>query len=203
MMPELPALHSMDDYARFVLEQHSGTFIAAGLSMGGYIAFAIARLAPERLQGLILLDTRETADTAEARKGRYEMVEKVRAQGVDPVVESMLPKMLTPNAPAEMRERVRTIMSSSSPDWAIAALGAMAERPDSSPLLPSIKVPALIVVGEEDTITPPADAERMAKAIPNATLVKIPNAAHLANVEQSGKVNAAIEAFADRRRDGG
>ena len=163
--------------------------------MGGYIALAIARLAPERLQGLILLDTRETADDEKQRQGRYEMIEKVRAEGITPVVESMLPKMLTANAHTEMRARVRSIMSSSTPEGVLAALGAMATRPDSSPLLPSIEVPVLILVGEEDGITPPADAERMAKAIPKATLVRVPGASHLVTVEKPEDVNAAVRNY--------
>ena len=196
---EPPHSKSIDDYARFILDQTAGDFYAAGLSMGGYIALALARLAPERLKGLILLDTRETPDTAEARKGRYDTIEKVREEGVEPVVESMLPKMLTANAPPEMRERVRQIMSTSSREGVIAALRAMAERPDSSPLLPSINVPVLIIVGEEDSITPPVDAERMANALPKATLVKIPGAAHLANVEKAADVNAAILDYVEPR----
>jgi pimeloyl-ACP methyl ester carboxylesterase len=163
--------------------------------MGGYICFAMARLAPERMKGLILLDTRETGDSPEARKGRIETAAKVRDEGVGVVVDGMLPKMLTADAPEPMRERVRRIMSSSSKEGVIAALEAMADRPDSSSMLPSINVPTLIVVGEEDAITPPADAERMAQAIPNAKLVKIAGAAHLANIEKADVVNASVLAF--------
>lgn len=196
VMPDLPPRESMDDYARFAVDQldargiEKATF--AGLSMGGYICFAALRLFPERVSGLILIDTRETADTDEARKGRHDMIEKAQREGVAPIVESMLPKMLTAAAPEDMREFVREVMMSVSPELAIAALKAMAARPDSSALLPSIDVPTLVVVGEEDPITPPADAERMAAAIPNARLVKIAGAAHLSNVEKADAFNAAI-----------
>ena len=196
VMPDLPPRDSMDDYARFAVEQldargiEKATF--AGLSMGGYICFAAMRLFPERVSGLVLLDTRETADTDEGRKGRYEMIDKAQREGVAPIVGSMLPKMLTASAPEELREYVREVMMSVSRELVIASLRAMAARPDSSSLLPSIAVPALIVVGEEDTVTPPGDAERMAAAIPNARLVKIAGAAHLANVEKAAEVNAAI-----------
>ena len=196
VMPDLPPRESMDDYARFAIDQldargiEKATF--AGLSMGGYICFAALRLFPERVSGLILIDTRETADTDEARKGRHDMIEKAQREGVAPIVESMLPKMLTAAAPEDMREFVREVMMSVSPELAIAALKAMAARPDSSALLPSIDVPTLVVVGEEDPITPPADAERMAAAIPNARLVKIAGAAHLSNVEKADAFNAAI-----------
>ena len=196
VMPDLPPRESMDDYAKFAVEQldargiEKATF--AGLSMGGYISFAVLRLFPERVSGLILIDTRETADTEEARKGRYEMIEKAQREGTAPIVEAMLPKMLTKDAPEDMREFVREMMMSASREFVIAALRAIATRPDSSPLLPDIAVPTLIVVGEEDPITPPKDAERMANAIPNARLVKIAGAAHLPNVEKSDEFNAAI-----------
>ena len=195
--PDLPAeATSVDDYAKFLVEEldrrgvDRATF--AGFSMGGYISFAAWRLFRERVAGLILIDTRETADTEEARKGRLESIEKIKAQGTAPIIETMLPKMLTKNAPAAMRARVREIMESVSADAAIAALRAMASRPDSSELLPTIDVPTLIVVGEEDTITPVADAERMASKIRGAQLVKIPNAAHMSNFEQAAFFNSAI-----------
>ncbi len=190
---------SIDDYARIFLDQldHRGIdrAVFAGLSMGGYVCLAMARLAPERMRALILIDTRETADNDEARKGRYASIEKVKQSGVKPVVEAMLPKMLTARAPREMRERVREIMSSTSPEGAIAALGAMAVRADSTTLLPGIEVPALIIVGDDDTITPPSDSERMAAAISGARLVRIAGAAHLSNVEKAAEVNRAIAAF--------
>jgi pimeloyl-ACP methyl ester carboxylesterase len=202
VMPDLPGfgrtrpamIESIDDYARHILgavQEEKATF--AGLSMGGYICFAIARLAPERMNGLILIDTRETPDTAEARKGRFETIEKVKQQGVRAVADAMLPKMLTAGAPQEMKERVREIMLSSSAEGVIAALRAMADRPDSSDVLPKITVPTLVVVGEEDSITPVSDAERMAKAIPNAKLVKIAGAAHLSNYERAEEVNRVVE----------
>lgn len=206
VMPDLPGFGqsranvgemSMDDYARVVIDllDHRGldTAVLAGFSMGGYICFAAARLAPERLRGLILIDTRETADTEEAKKGRLESIEKVRKEGVAPIVESMLPKMLTSAAPQEMRDRIREIMMSSSPEGVISALKAMASRPDSSSLLARIPVPTLIVVGEEDSITPPSDAERMAAAIRGSRLVRIRGAAHLSNYEKAEELNAAVE----------
>jgi 3-oxoadipate enol-lactonase len=91
-----------------------------------------------------------------------------------------------------MREYVREVMMSASREYVIAALRAMAARPDSSPLLPGIRVPTIVTVGEEDTITPPAEAERMAAAIPNARLVKLAGAAHLSNVETADAFNAVL-----------
>jgi pimeloyl-ACP methyl ester carboxylesterase len=208
VMPDLPGFGqsrpdggalSIDDYARTILDllDHRGIdrAIFAGVSMGGYICLALARLAPKRLRGLILIDTRETADTAEARAGRLVSIEKVKKEGVRPIVDAMLPKMLTPAAPREMKDRVREIMNSSTPEGVIAALHAMADRPDSTATLATIDVPTLIVVGEEDTITPPADSERMKAGIAGASLTRIKGAAHLSNIEKSAEVNRVIASF--------
>jgi 3-oxoadipate enol-lactonase len=204
IVPDLPgfgrtppaSIGSIDDYARAVLALLDrlgiDRAIFAGLSMGGYICFGIPL---SRVEGLILIDTRETADTPEARKGRYETIEKVKVRGVSVVVDSLLPKMLTPAAPPELVDEVRTMMSGSSREGVIAALRAMAERPDSTPILPRINVPVLIAVGDQDSVTPPSDAERMAKAIKKATLVTIRGAAHLSNLEKPQEFNAAVERF--------
>lgn len=201
--PADPSIGSIEDYARVALslldEREIDRAVVAGLSMGGYIALAIARIAPERLRGLMLLDTRETPDTAEARKGRFESIEKVRAaKSVKPVVEAMLPKMLGSSPSADLVEEVTDIMLSSSVDGVTTALKAMAERSDTTAVLPTIGVPVLVVVGEEDSITPPADAERMAGAIRDAKLVKLPGAGHLSNMEQAEMFNAAVGEFVKR-----
>lgn len=200
VMPDLPGFGgtragsetTIDDYARFVLDRVDGRAIFAGLSMGGYICFAIARMAPERVAGLILIDTRETADTPEGRKGRYDMIEKVKKDGIKPAVDAMLPKMV---ASQDKLDEVRRIMESSSADGVMNALRAMAERRDSSDLLPQLKVPALVIVGEKDTITPPSDAERMSRAIPDAKLVTLRGAAHLSNIDQDEQFNRAVASW--------
>ena len=209
VMPDLPGFGqsrplggevTLDAYARLMIElldqrgiDHA---VFAGLSMGGYICFAAARLAPKRMRGLILLDTRETADTDEQRQSRYDMIAKVQESGsVKQIVDGMLPKMLTPAAPRDTRDRVREIMGSSSPDGVVAALRAMAARPSFESLLPQIDVPTLVIAGEQDPITPPADAERMVNGIRGAKLVRVAGAAHLANYEKAAEVNRAITAF--------
>jgi pimeloyl-ACP methyl ester carboxylesterase len=209
LLPDLPGFGrspagesaSMRSYAAAILEllDHLNlrTAVFAGLSMGGYIVLEIARQAPERFDAAILLDTREGPDTAEGRAGRYEMIEKVRTAGTRPVIDSMLPKMLTP-AGSRFEPFVREIMESASREGVIGGLSAMAERPDSTETLRRLDVPVLIVVGSDDPITPPADAERMAGLAPQAQLVVVPEASHLANIEQAGAVNAAVGAFLAR-----
>ncbi|HEX2831409.1 MAG TPA: alpha/beta hydrolase [Thermoanaerobaculia bacterium] len=207
VMPNLPGFGgtparagmTMDDYARYALEQldqvTNDPVTLAGVSMGGYIVFAIARLAPERIARLLLIDTRETADDEKGRRGRFEMIDTIRAHGMQPVVDAMLPKMLTSGATQEQKDAVRDILLSASPEGAIAALGAMANRPDSSALLPALHVPALVVVGENDPITPPDDSERMSRALPQARLLRLAPAAHLSHYEQAAAFNSAVEAW--------
>lgn len=196
---------TIDDYARAVLALLDALRINsaffAGVSMGGYICFAIARQAPHRVKGVILIDTKETSDSDEARQGRYKSVDAVADKGVGVVVEQMLPKMLTEKtraANSELNETVRTMMAGSSREGVIQALRAMAVRPDSAAVLRELEVPVLIVVGENDPITPPADGERMKSLARNAELVKVPNAAHLSNMEQPEAVNEAIARFLER-----
>src|SRR5687767_10227331 len=134
--------YTMDDYARDILREmdrhHVDRAMFAGLSMGGYICFALARLAPERMTGLILIDTRETPDDADGKRGRYETIEKVKEKGVSVVVDSMLPKMLTPSAQPQLVAETREIMMASSAAGVTAALKAMAERPDATETLRKI-----------------------------------------------------------------
>lgn len=211
LMPDLPGFGDappltsepdMDAYVRFAIRQLDERGIEravfAGVSMGGYISLAALRHFRERISALILIDTRETADSPDVRAGRFEMIGKVEREGVTPVVDSMFPKMLTPGAPLELKEWVRSVMMASSSRGTTDALRAIANRTDSTPLLPTITVPALVIVGAADSITPPADAERMAKAIPGARLARIAGAAHLSNVEQPDAFNAEVAAFLGR-----
>jgi 3-oxoadipate enol-lactonase len=168
--------------------------VFAGLSMGGYVLFAAARLAPERMAGVILIDTRETADSADARRDRHEMIDKVNVEGTAEVISSMLPKMLTAGGMSH-QEFVREVMESASPEGVSAALRAMAERPDSTAVLQSLTAPCLIVVGEQDPITPPTDAERMQSLARDGRMVIVPEAAHLSNVEQPDVFNRHVEEF--------
>lgn len=214
VLPDLPGFGdspapssplSIDDYAEGILaimdESGIRSAVVAGLSMGGYIALAVARRTMERLCGMMLVDTRETPDTDAARQGRFESIRKVEEGGIAPVVESMLPKMFTAGTfekDSDRADRLRSIMESASPAGVTAALRAMAERGDSTPLLPRIEVPTLVVVGREDTITPPSDAERMRDAIPGADLALIDDAAHLSNLEKPEEFNEAARTFLAR-----
>ena len=175
--------------------------VVAGCSMGGYAAFAFARRHPRRLAGLVLQDTRAGADTAEARANRATLAGKVLADGATAAVEAFLPKLVgetshreRPALVASVRERILA----ASPRGIANALHGLAARPDSRETLPKISVPTLVLVGEEDVLTPPEEATAMAAAIPGARLEVIPQAGHLANLENPDAVNAALRAFLAR-----
>lgn len=172
--------------------------VLAGLSMGGYVAFAFYAAYPERVRGLILADTRHQADTPEARANRYALIERIRAEGTPAAVEAFLPRLFgatTQRERPELVEALRRKMLTNPAAGLIGALQAMAERPDRTDLLPHIRVPTLVIAGEEDAVTPPDLARAMAEAIPGARLVVIPRAGHLANVEAPEAFNEAVRSF--------
>lgn len=174
-----------DDVAALLDRLGVGTVVLAGHSMGGYVAFAFLRRHRERLRGLVLVATRAAADTPQAAAGRRATAEKVRDEGVGPVIEAMLPKMLAPDTDdPQLLAEVESLMAPSSVDGTVGALLGMAERPDSTPLLPEIDVPTLVITGGDDTIIPVADSEAMAAAIPGARLAIVPGAGHLVAFEK-------------------
>ena len=167
-------------------------FVLVGHSMGGYIAFAFARLYPEMLAGLGLVCTRPGPDSEQAREGRYALIKEVWERGPQAVVDSMLPKLFAPptkEKKPEIIEQVREMMLRQSADGIVAALRAMASRPDSSPMLPQINVPTLVASGESDVIIPAQEVDLMASTIPGAAQDVIAGAGHMPMMEQPEKLN--------------
>ena len=167
----------------------------AGLSMGGYVALRLAERHPERLEGLILADTRAAADPPENRAARSEAAALVRSEGVAAIADGLLPKLFSANAEPGLIRRAREIMLEQEPEAVATALEAMRDRPDSTGLLPNIQVPTLVIVGAEDILTPPSEAEVMFHHIPRSWLVRIPEAGHLASLEAAEEFNAAVRGF--------
>jgi 3-oxoadipate enol-lactonase len=201
-----PAASSMDDYAGDVIDLldalHLEEAVVGGVSMGGYIAFAMFRRAPRYFQALVLADTRSEADTPEAAEGRRRMLQLVRDKGAAAVADEMLPKLLGPATRAKKPDvvaRVRSLVLSNSAGAIADAIGALMTRPDSTPLLASIHCPTLIVVGEDDTVTPRPMAEALQGAIAGSELVSIASAGHLANLEQPAAFNAVLARFLEHR----
>jgi pimeloyl-ACP methyl ester carboxylesterase len=166
--------------------------IAAGISMGGYILMQMLRDAPQRIEGVILIDTRERADSDRGREDRLKTIAEIEKKGIEPIVDSMLPKMiLTPSR----RDAFREIMMTSTPAGMIAAQRAMSARPDSSSTLRALKGPALVIVGDHDPITSVDDARRMSALINGSKHVVIDNAAHASNFDQPDAFNRAVTEF--------
>jgi 3-oxoadipate enol-lactonase len=173
--------------------------VLCGLSMGGYIAFEFLRHWRSRVRGLVLVDTRAGADSVEARRARDTSAASARDGGPAAIAEMMLPKLLAPSTLAEQPdivERVRQMILGTPVAGIIGALAAMRDRPDSESLLPTLgDIPTLIVVGEADTVTPPEQAEAMARAIPGAQLAVIRGAGHLSPLERPDEVSRRLAEF--------
>lgn len=172
--------------------------ILGGLSMGGYVAFECLRLFPEKISGLILANTRPDPDSEEARESRREIARRVADKGVEVLIELQMQRLLSENTlnnEEAIVESVRAMIRESSPDGVVAALGALRERPDSTPLLSRIEVSTLVIGGAEDTITSPEITADMAGGIPNSRHVTLENAGHLSNLEAPKKFDAALREF--------
>jgi pimeloyl-ACP methyl ester carboxylesterase len=169
-----------------------------GLSMGGYIAFQFVRKYQQRVGKLILCDTRALPDSPEAAAGRRTNAQKVMENGPKELAEALMGKMFAPSSNERRKEDVEAalaVMLASPRQGIAAALLGMAQRPDSTALLPAIRVPTLVLVGEHDVISPPAEMRTLAAAIPSARFAVIRNAGHMAPLEQPQEVNRLIREF--------
>jgi len=172
--------------------------VLAGFSMGGYVVFAFYRKYRDRVKGLILADTRPQPDSPEGKQGRFKTAQTAQKDGAGAIADSMIPKLLSPASVQGRQDLVGAVRQiiTQTPIVGIAGdLMAMAERPDSVPLLSEIACPTLILVGEHDGLTPPADGRLMAERIEKARLEIIPDAGHLSNLENPQAFNTAVHRF--------
>lgn len=200
----VPGITLLEDFARdiaAVMDQLGlERAVIGGLSMGGQIAMEFHRLFPERVLALVLADTFPEAETAEGKVFRNSLADRLLAEGMGGYADEVIDKMVAPyniTALPEAARHVLAMMRSTSPEGAAAALRGRAERPDYRESLAQLAVPALVVVGTDDTYTPVAVAESMAEGIPDATLVVIEGAAHMPNLERPDDFNAALRTFLD------
>jgi pimeloyl-ACP methyl ester carboxylesterase len=169
----------------------------AGLSMGGYLTFELYRQAPGLFRGVAFCDTKAGADDELGRANREKFARTALEKGLGWVADEMLPKLLRPAADAAVVKEVRHLILDGTPAGVAAAQRGMAKRQDSVATLATIACPALVLVGDEDGMTPPAEAKKIADGVKGAKLVTIPNAGHLANVENPEAFDAALTAFVD------
>jgi pimeloyl-ACP methyl ester carboxylesterase len=169
--------------------------VVGGVSMGGYAAMALLREDAGRVGGLVLVDTQATADDDAGRERREASAKEAREKGVDPLIQTLLPKLVAAGPDSPVGREVAALMRTASRQGIAAAQRGMALRPDSKDMLARYAGPALVVVGEHDAITPLEKAKAMADLISGARLEVIPGAAHLPNQEQPERFNAVLDGF--------
>jgi 3-oxoadipate enol-lactonase len=202
--PEDVSRYSMDAFADQVkaVVDDSGAerIVLCGLSIGGYISFAFWRRHSHMLAGIILADTKAEADDDAARERRTAQQSRVADEGIDGVADALISGPLlsdaTRSAKPEVVDWVRRLAKNPAAGY-IGTLEALKSRPDSTSDLDRIGIPALIVVGEDDTLTPPAAAEHMHSRLRASRLTVIPEAGHLSSLEAPGPFNAALAGFLD------
>lgn len=182
-------------FADEVLADAPDRFVAAGCSLGGYVVMELMRRAPDRLAGVILLDTKPEPDSEAARERRHEVAAGVEREGVGAWVDVLTAPLLGSSTQAsdpDLVAEVRAQVLAADPIGVAWAQRAMALRPDSRGTLANWKRPALVIVGEEDQLSPVATAREMAELLPLGELAVIERAGHLAAIEQPERVAEAI-----------
>jgi pimeloyl-ACP methyl ester carboxylesterase len=201
-----PPTTSIDDYAGDTIDLldqlHVKDAVVCGLSMGGYTAFAMFRHAPTYFRAMVLADTRSQGDSPEAVTNRKNMQQLAREKGQEAIADALVPKLLcdatragNPNVVQHLRRQI----TSNSVESIVGALTALMTREDSTPMLPTLRIPVQIIVGDQDAITPPPLSEQMHADIPGSQLAVIPGAGHMSNMEQPVAFNDALGLFLDKR----
>jgi pimeloyl-ACP methyl ester carboxylesterase len=196
--------YSMDQYADDVAALldmlGAPASVVVGLSMGGYIAFAFWRRHRARVRALVLADTRAGADSDEGRETRRRLIEVARSRGSKTVAEMQVASMVGETTRArrpEVAGTVRAMMAAAPIEGIVGALEAMMARPDSTPTLATIDVPTLILVGEEDALTPRIEAQAMHEQIRGSRLEVIAQAGHICNLERPAAFNHIVSEFVE------
>jgi len=177
-----------------------GAAAVCGLSMGGYVTFELLRRYADRVTAVLLVDTKPDPDAPDAKRERDKLAALTEREGQDALVSRLLPKLLARQTQPEVAEQVRDMARRWSVPGLVGALHALRDRPDSTETLPQIRVPALVLVGSEDQIAPPAVAQAMAALIPKAQCHVVPAAGHLAPLEQPLATTRLIADFLETLR---
>jgi pimeloyl-ACP methyl ester carboxylesterase len=184
---------TMEAIARRILADAPPRFVLAGLSMGGFISFAILRLAPERVDRVAFLDTNARADVPERSAEREKFIALVQRGRFAEVNAALTPRYLHPNhRGAAFVKIVEQMANDVGVEGFIRQQRAIMGRPDSRPMLASIKCPTLVLVGDADQATPPELSKEIADGIPRAKLVVVKDCGHLSTIEQPAAVNSAM-----------
>ncbi|MGH3735781.1 MAG: alpha/beta fold hydrolase [Micromonosporaceae bacterium] len=189
----------VDDLVRLLDQLELREVVLGGLSMGGYVALAFARRYPDRLRGLLLANTKASADPADAVANRLRIAEAVeRAGSSEPLLTEVFPKLLAPDADPGLAQTVREQLLQAPPAAVAWAQRAMAARSETRDVLVRLRVPVLVVCGEADALMARTESEAMANAAWDAELVEIPGAGHLSALEAPREFNAAVDGLLKR-----
>ncbi|MCK5942037.1 MAG: alpha/beta fold hydrolase, partial [Planctomycetes bacterium] len=184
-----------DDVAQVIRALGDEPADVCGLSMGGYVAFALHERHRDHVRSLVLSNTRPAGDTAAQRQGRAAAIETVADQGRGAIVAGMLPKLLAPDADPLHRAQLRTMIEAQPAETIVADQRGLQQRPDRTAALADFAVPTLVVAGELDAITPLAEAEQWAPKIPNARLEVIAGTGHMSPLEHAAAWSSAVAKF--------
>lgn len=187
--------HYAEDLKKFLDEKKIDKAILCGLSMGGYVALHFAQKYPASVAGLILCDTQAGPDSNEAKDKRFATLQKIQQEGLEKFAQEFSRNVLSESNLARLQKPVAEMILKNKSTNVAQVLGTLASRKDSTPHLAEIKCPTLVLVGEEDKVTPPALNQKMAEAITGAEFYTIKGAAHLSNLEQPEEFNSRVEAF--------
>jgi pimeloyl-ACP methyl ester carboxylesterase len=188
---------SMSGIAQRILSLAPPRFALAGLSMGGYVAFEVLRQAPERVVKLALLDTTARPDVPEQTEQRRRQIEMARTGRFDGIAELLFPRFVAAarHTDRALEDIVRTMARDTGAEAFVRQQTAIMHRADSRPMLAAIGCPTLVLVGEQDALTPPDRAAEMAAAIPDVRRVVVPDCGHLSALEQPETVTRALVSF--------
>jgi pimeloyl-ACP methyl ester carboxylesterase len=188
---------NFEDMARHILGNAPENFVFTGLSMGGYAGFEIMRQVPERVTALILMNTSARPDAPEQIERRRGLIETVNGQGIDAVVDAVLPAFLAEQNQGNtaLTDKVRQMAGETGVETFLNQISAIMGRADSRPILQMISCPTLVIVGADDSLTPPELAREIVGGISGAELAVIPDCGHLSSIEQPDAVSQAIKSF--------
>ena len=182
-------------WAPRVLGLVDGPFVPVGSSMGGYLAFELWRQARDRIPAMALVGSRATADSPEQRLARDDSIRLLGEAGREPFWRELAPRLFAEGVDSAVVARAHELALAQPITALVTAQETIRDRVDSRPTLAAIDVPVLVLVGDEDRLTPPADAEAMVGALTNARLTRIPEAGHLAPLERPETVARELVSF--------
>jgi len=185
----------LSSWAARVLELLPGDFVPVGISMGGYLAFELFRQAPKRIPALVLADTRANADSPEGRAGREETIRLLREDGFDAFWDELAPKLFSSSPSEDVVARARAIAAEQPIDNLVATVEALRDRADSTSTLADIVIPALVVVGAEDALTPPEASKEIVAGLVHGRYAEVEGAGHLTPLERPDELNEELLVF--------